>query len=154
MPNDRRSFVPGGSAFVTVVYQGCGALARCKCGGGAGDLAANASMKEALSSRLLQIVAWRFPRTSSSPSASVGRVPTARPAVDAVGAASATLPLSRRPREVGSLGVLIFVRSWPTRHKTRPSIYSGSPHCGVTRKMITENAALHPNEDPLPVLLR
>ena len=67
------------------------------------------------------------------------------------------LPQSRKLREVPlSRQVPLFsCVLWPTRLKTRPNIYSGSSRgfrsADVTMRKITENAALHPNEDPCAI---
>ena len=68
--------------------------------------------------------ARRSPRTSSSPSASVGPVPTARPARCQLASRTAAHPQSRKPREV-PVSFFFWSVSWPTR-QTRPTIYSGS----------------------------
>ena len=111
-------------------------------------------MKELLSSRLLLIscggsahvlVAIGFGRLS----------PRSDDPVTTSKHASAALPQSRKLREVSpSRQVPLFsCVLWPTRLKTRPNIYSGSSRgltlSDVTMIKITENAALHPNEDPL-----
>jgi hypothetical protein len=109
--------------------------------------------EQAVSSRLLQILRGGFralprrhqPRSVESPLPADSARLVCR---------SAALPLSRMLREGDSPSQHpgIFERPWPTRLKTRPTIYSGSSLSDVPMKKITENAALHPNEDPQAVI--
>jgi hypothetical protein len=109
-------------------------------------------MKQVLSSRLLQILHGGSARVLVA--ISLGRSSLfPHRAADNLKPASAALPLSRMLREGDSSHSFLYLeRPWPTRLKTRPTIYSGSSSSDVPMKKITENAALHPNEDPRAVI--